>query len=402
MLNKNNERELSYLVKIDSIEPIEGKDRVECARVGGWTIMVKKGQFNPGDIGIYFEIDSKVPDEEPFKFLEAKHYKVKTQKYGDFYSQGLLMHPSDFGWSVKDDIIIDDDNVNHSLEDDSKFLTKKLKIKYSVNEDNYRKSRSVDKYTKMIQRNHELFTHMPYKWLIKREWGKKLLFKFYGRVSDKWGWPEWVKKTDEERVENMSWILTNKEPWVATEKIDGTSTTFTMKRGKFGKYEYFVCSRNVCFDIPEKKNMDLKYFDSNVYLEMSEKYHMEEKLSQILDGYPQFDWVTIQAETYGKGVQKNTYGLNERRIAAFNLVTSDRGRWGSGEMKVFLDKYAIPTVPILSYYYELPDTIDELRKFVRSEKSKINNKLKEGVVFRSLDGTQSFKCVDPEYLAKYN
>lgn len=402
MLNKNNERELSYLVKIDSIEPIEGKDRVECARVGGWTIMVKKGQFNPGDIGIYFEIDSKVPDEEPFKFLEAKHYKVKTQKYGDFYSQGLLMHPSDFGWSVKDDIITDDDNVNHSLEDDSKFLTKKLKIKYSVNEDNYRKSRSVDKYTKMIHRNHELFTHMPYKWLIKREWGKKLLFKFYGRVSDKWGWPEWVKKTDEERVENMSWILTNKEPWVATEKIDGTSTTFTMKRGKFGKYEYFVCSRNVCFDTPEKKNMDLKYFDSNVYLEMSEKYHMEEKLSQILDGYPQFDWVTIQAETYGKGVQKNTYGLNERRIAAFNLVTSDRGRWGSGEMKVFLDKYAIPTVPILSYYYELPDTIDELRKFVRSEKSKINNKLKEGVVFRSLDGTQSFKCVDPEYLAKYN
>lgn len=402
MLNKNNERELSYLVKIDSIEPIDGKDRVECARVGGWTIMVKKGQFNPGDIGIYFEIDSKVPDEEPFKFLEAKHYKVKTQKYGDFYSQGLLMHPADFGWEIKDDIIIDDDNLNHSLEDESKFLTKKLKVKYSVNEDNYRKSRSVDKYTKMIQRNHELFTHMPYKWLIKREWGKKLLFKFYGRVSDKWGWPEWVKKTDEERVENMSWILTNKEPWVATEKIDGTSTTFTMKRGRFGKYEYFVCSRNVCFDTPEKKNMDLKYFDSNVYLEMSEKYHMKEKLAQILDGYPQFDWVTIQAETYGKGVQKNTYGLDERRIASFNLVTSDRGRWGSGEMKAFLDKYAIPTVPILSYYYELPDTIDELRKFVRSEKSKINNKLKEGVVFRSLDGTQSFKCVDPEYLAKYN
>lgn len=402
MLNKNNERELSYLVKIDSIEPIDGKDRVECARVGGWTIMVKKGQFNPGDIGIYFEIDSKVPDEEPFKFLEAKHYKVKTQKYGDFYSQGLLMHPADFGWEIKDDIIIDDDNLNHSLEDESKFLTKKLKVKYSVNEDNYRKSRSVDKYTKMIQRNHELFTHMPYKWLIKRDWGKKLLFKFYGRVSDKWGWPEWVKKTDEERVENMSWILTNKEPWVATEKIDGTSTTFTMKRGKFGKYEYFVCSRNVCFDTPEKKNMDLKYFDSNVYLEMSEKYHMKEKLAQILDGYPQFDWVTIQAETYGKGVQKNTYGLDEKRIASFNLVTSDRGRWGSGEMKAFLDKYAIPTVPILNYYYELPDTIDELRKFVRSEKSKINNKLKEGVVFRSLDGTQSFKCVDPEYLAKYN
>lgn len=31
MLNKNNERELAYLVTVDAIEPIEGKDRVEAA-----------------------------------------------------------------------------------------------------------------------------------------------------------------------------------------------------------------------------------------------------------------------------------------------------------------------------------------------------------------------------------
>lgn len=43
MLNKDNARELAYVVKIDDIRPIAGKDRVECAVVGGWTIMVPQG-----------------------------------------------------------------------------------------------------------------------------------------------------------------------------------------------------------------------------------------------------------------------------------------------------------------------------------------------------------------------
>jgi hypothetical protein len=81
MLNKNNIRELAYVVKIDDIKPIAGRDRVECAVVGGWTIMVRKNQFHVGDPGIYFEIDSQVPAKEPFMFLESKHFKIKTQKY---------------------------------------------------------------------------------------------------------------------------------------------------------------------------------------------------------------------------------------------------------------------------------------------------------------------------------
>lgn len=78
MLDSNNTRRLCYLVKVDDIKPIEGRDRVECAMIGGWTVMVRKGIFKPGDLGIYFEIDSQVPAKTPFEFLEAKHYKIKT------------------------------------------------------------------------------------------------------------------------------------------------------------------------------------------------------------------------------------------------------------------------------------------------------------------------------------
>ena len=82
MLNKSNERELAYLVTVDAVTPIEGYDRVELAHVGGWTVVAGKNEFHIGDPAIYFEIDSKLPEIEPFinmEFLAKKHYKIKTQ-----------------------------------------------------------------------------------------------------------------------------------------------------------------------------------------------------------------------------------------------------------------------------------------------------------------------------------
>lgn len=388
MLNEKKERELAYVVKVDEIRPIEGADRVEVAIVNGWHIMVRKDQFKPGDLAVYFEIDSKVPAEEPFMFLEPKHFKIKTQKYfkGTVISQGLLMGFEDFGWE-KDAYKLGD------------FLTQKLKVTYSVEEDNARKASSVDKYKKMAQRHGKLFSHQPFRWLMRRTWGKKVLFLFFGKTSDKKaGWPAWVAKTDEERVENMPWIFDNKSPFVATEKIDGTSTTFTMKRGKFGKNDFYVCSRNVVFDKPDKNC----FYDTNVYIEMAEKYDIEKILKSILTDDPTLDWVTLQGETYGAGIQKRDYGLKEHRFAGFNFITSKEGRWDSVRAAKFMAQYNIPWVPILDENYILPDTIEELRAFSHSEGSRIDGVIKEGIVFRSQNGSISFKCVDPEFLMKYH
>lgn len=388
MLNEKKERELAYVVKVDEIRPIEGADRVEVAIVNGWHIMVRKDQFKPGDLAVYFEIDSKVPAKEPFMFLEGKHFKIKTQKYfkGTVISQGLLMGFEDFGWE-KDAYKLGD------------FLTQKLKVTYAVEEDNARKASSVDKYKKMAQRHGKLFSHQPFRWLMRRTWGKKILFLFFGKTSDKkTGWPAWVAKTDEERVENMPWIFDNKSPFVATEKIDGTSTTFTMKRGKFGKNDFYVCSRNVVFDKPDKNC----FYDTNVYIEMAEKYDIEKILESILTDDPTLDWVTLQGETYGAGIQKRDYGLKEHRFAGFNFITSKEGRWDSVRAAKFMTQYNIPWVPILDENYILPDTIEELRAFSHNEGSRIDGVIKEGIVFRSQDGSMSFKCVDPEFLMKYH
>lgn len=402
MLNKDNARELAYVVKIDDIRPIAGKDRVECAVVGGWTIMVRKDQFKPGDLGIYFEIDSQVPEKEPFMFLEAKHFKIKTQKYktpdGQFWSQGLLMHAEDFGWEMLDDSIVDDEKNLHFGEGETRFLTEKLGVTYAVAEDNSRKANSVDKYKKMAQRNGKLFAHQPFRWLMRRNWGKKLLFVFFGKPRDKkTGWPEWVKKTDEERVQNMPWILQNKDPWIATEKIDGTSTTFTMKRGKHNKFDFYVCSRNVVFDKPDKAC----FYESNVYIEMAEKYHVEDTLREILLNRPDLDWVTLQGETYGAGIQKRDYSLKGHDFMGFNFITSAGGRWNSVDASKLMFQYGIPWVPIVDENFILPDTVEELLA-IATDASVVDSGMREGLVFRSQDGAQSFKAVSNEFLMKYH
>lgn len=401
MLNAKGERELAYVVKIDGISPIAGADRVELAHVGGWRIMVKKGQFQVGDYAIYFEIDSKVPEKEPFMFLESKHFKVKTQKYfkGTVISQGLLMAFDDFilnsevpSWvqSLKF-------QISKGADIEHEGVTEVIGVTYAVEEDNKRKAASVDKYKKMAQRRPNIFKKPWAKWMMRREWGRKIMFALFGKKKDKKnGWPSWVSKTDEERVQNMTWILEDKSEWIATEKIDGTSTTATYRRTGRKKHEFYICSRNVVFDKPDKGC----YYETNVYTEMAEKYHFEDVLAALVEKY-NLEWVTLQGETYGAGIQKREYGLKEHDFVGFNLIFSDRGRLNSVEAKEILAEYGIPWVPIVDEHFVLPDTVEELLA-IATDKSVIDGGMREGLVFRSQDGTRSFKAVSNEFLLKYH
>ena len=411
MLNpKTNERELCYVVQIDAIEPIIGSDNCEAAVVGGWRIMTRKGTFKPGDLAIYFEIDSKVPETETFAFLEKKHYKIKTQKYtfggkGNFVSQGLLMHPIDFGWTTGEtekSIIIPDDGTQLEKGD---FLTQRLGVTYAIDADNKRKGSGPDKYKKMAARHKKIFSNPIVKKIMRYSLGRKIMFLFFGKKKDKKGtWPLWVKKTDEERIQNLVSAIPTfvKEPWVATEKIDGTSTTFTM-RGFGRKREFYVCSRNVVFDKPDKNC----FYDTNVYLEMSEKYHMEDVLTSLMEKYKKtgIDFITIQGETYGGNIQKRDYGMKEHDLAVFNVIFGYKDgtteRLNPIAMKALMDNYLVPTVPIVSDCLTLPDSCDKIL-LLAGGPSAIDGGMREGLVFRSFDGAKSFKAVDNNFLIKYH
>lgn len=408
MLNKNGERELAYVVHIDNIIPIEGADRVEQAIVGGWHIMVRKGQFQIGDLAIYFEIDSKVPEKPEFEFLAAKHYKIKTQKYfkGTVISQGLLMSAEDFGWenTTTDQFagntpIIKRPDGSYLTEGD--FLTKELEVTYAEAEDNKRKANSADKYKKMAQRRPNIFKKKWAQWMMRRNWGKKVMFFFFGKKKDKKSeWPSHIaSKTDVERIQNMIWVLQNKNPFVATEKVDGSSMSVMAEYGKFNKINKYVCSRNVVFENPEQDC----YYDTNIYFEAYEKYHLGEKIEQMLKDL-NLPNIAIQMEVYGDGVQKRNYSMSngERKIAVFHIL-SNNVKMPMEKVVELCEKYDLPHVPIIDNNYILPDTIEELQAYVESASSAIDGLEKEGIVFYDKEtGTQYFKFVSPSFLLKYH
>ena len=401
MLNKNGERELAYVVTIDDIQPIPGKDRVECAIVGGWTVMVRKEQFKPGNKAIYFEIDSRVPEKEPFMFLEGKHYKIKTQGYKNpdgskFYSQGLLMGIEDFNGEL--------DWINNINSTETIFLTKELGVTYSDPEDNKRKSNKANpnaKYQRMMNCHPKLAKSKFGRWCMKHIFAKKLLYLILGgdKKLGEAKFPYWVSKTDEERVQNcFTHVHSIDTKWIATEKRDGTSTTMTLKgRGK--NQQYIVCSRNV----PMTNRKDGSWYETNVYTEMADKYSIKNVLEDLLT--EEYEFVTIQGETFGERIQKRDYGLKERVFEAFNVIFGYKDgttkRLNPIEMKTLMDKYNVQTVPIIETNIILPDTCEEILDMAGGEAA-IYGGMREGIVFRSLDGKHSFKAVDNAFLLKYH
>ena len=99
-------RKLASIQRIWKIEPIEGADRIELAHVLGWRCVVNKGQFQPMDLAVYFEIDSFLPILPEFEFMRASSYKksdilgegfrLRTMKFRGQISQGLLLPVGQF------------------------------------------------------------------------------------------------------------------------------------------------------------------------------------------------------------------------------------------------------------------------------------------------------------------
>ena len=387
---ENKERALAHIEKIEWVKSIEGANNIELIGVLGWVCVAKKGEFQTGDLAVYIEIDSKCPEnDERFEFLANKKYKVKTMKLGKFkvISQGLALPLSLF-------LELDGKNIGDDVSKD-------LKITYSSEEDVKRKSNSIDpnaKFKSMAARHKNLAKKKWFRWLMKREWGKKLLFFFLGKKRDNpKEFPKWIVKTDETRIENAPFYLQNKNPWIKTEKLDGTSCTFAIDRQKKGKdkFEFIVCSRNVR---QADKNQEC-YHDSNIYWELADKYGIESVLTKLAIEN-NYDRVVLQGEGVGD-VQGNPYKFKENRLYVFNLII-EGNRVGTKEMADFCDGNNLLHVPIISTEYYLPKTMEEM-KLEADGYSEINPKVRrEGYVYRSQDGQQSFKNVSREYLLKHN
>lgn len=370
-------RKLATIRKISKIEPILGKDRVEMAYIDGWTAMVSKADnFKPGDMVIFCEEDSVFPHDKQWEFLKKYNYRIKIQRFksenGYIYSQGLVLPLSVLN------------NVRKlKLGDD---VTDTLHITQ------YEPDMDIERDAK---KNNNFM--MRFKWY--RNWIKK-------HNKGLRGFPKEVSKTDEERIQNyMSegfdcytddngvLRIRNDDEYIATEKIDGQSGTFFLRKKKFlllfNKYEYIVCSRNLVNKDPNSS-----------YNIVSKKYNIEKVLKSIMNK-KNLDWICIQGECIGPNIQQNKYHANDYQLYVFNLIDNKHGRVDSYLMRSIIEENGLNSVPIVDCMSLKDMSVEDILN-VSNGKSWLYDTLREGIVFRDLDGKKSFKAVSPEFLFKYS
>lgn len=360
-------RKLASIKTIRSIIPIPEKDRIELAMVDGWQVIVKKGEFTVGSQCVYCEIDSIMPQTKEFEFLRSKNYRIKTLKMAGVISQGIcfplsILPPGDYKPEQDVTSIIGVKQYEETMDkEDSNVVCKPAtKAKYP-------------------------------QWLMRFEWFRQMAYKQNHREGK--GFPSFISKTDEIRIQNIPSILSDKSKYVVTEKIDGQSGSFCLvkRKRKFSflpsKYEYIVCSRN----------LRLYSKNSSSYWQVSDKYNIENALHQLID---KDEWMAIQGECIAPGVQGNKYKVTEPDLYVFNVI-KPTGRLGSIEAKAICESVGLKFVPILDKDFILPNSVEEMLNYAHA-RSEIGETLREGVVIRSQDGRKSFKAVDPLFLLKYD
>ena len=411
-------KKLAYGVKIKEIREIPGADRIELATVMDYTVVVKKGEYKPGDMGIYVEVDSLLPDgldselsikynllknyeigqnmtdEERenamkaiqaqskypyFEFLRDKKFKIKSMKLSKFgvISQGILFRPVDLG-------------ITDKVKDGQDFT-----IQFNITEivqDAEEAGLNTGKKDGWLVRKL-----MRYKWF--RNWRKR------HNIAEVWD-PTFPGKSDEENVQKiyskMFAQYADKE-WVATEKLEGQNITVYSEvvNGWFGRKtkRIGVCSRTR--ELNPNGN-------SHGFWDTVKRLHLDEKVKNIPG-----EWF-CRGEHVGPGIQGNIYKLPRTEVYFFDFYKKVEGKWvklNFDESIAFAKKWDLPFVPVLDEHYKLPEGhTNDKGVFVsgadimlqQSDKNTVfGNNLshkREGFVLRLKDDYNvSFKVKNPNY-----
>lgn len=336
------ERKLAAVRIISEIRPIEGADAIELAIVDGWQVVVAKNVGHKvGDWIVYCEIDSFLPIKDEFEFLRKSSYK----KMGDL--EGFRLRTIKLKGQVSQGLILPISVVPFNpLE-------------------NYWEGMDVT----------ELLGIVKYEAPIPAELSGKIKGNF----------PSFLRKTDEERVQNLTkfynkWVQEGLNFYV-TEKLDGSSATFYINNGQFG-----VCSRN----------LDLLETEGNTFWKVARELDLENKMAMFNKN------IAIQGELIGEGIQGNPYKIKGHTIRLFNVFDIDNQLYfGLSELIRTANTLQIETVPILTDpVMKLPNTIEDVLLFADG-KSALNESFdREGVVFRTLDRSISFKVISNKFLLK--
>ena len=424
---------LAYIVKIKDIREIPGADRIELATVMDYTVVVKKGEYKPGDLGLYIEVDSLLPDgltdelrakytdikegremadatkEEIetalktiqesskypyFEFLRDRKFKIKSMKLGKFgvISQGILFKPSELG--ITDAKVGKDYTLQFGI---TEIVQDEEEAGLTGKKDNW--------FVRKLMR---------YAWY--RNWRKR------HNVSETWD-PTNPGKSDEENVQKVYTEMFKRyrdKKWVKTEKLEGQNITVFSEKVEPSLFDR-IFRRNaenkrigVCSRTRElNKNGNGKAFWNTVL-----RLKLDEKIKNIPG-----EWF-CRGEHVGPGIQNNIYKLQRTDIVFFDFyrkvyfeddinkkVSFKWEKLNFEDSVRFAEQWGLKFVPVLDDDYELPEgRVNDKGVFVSGADvmlqesdgntvfgNNLNHK-REGFVLRLRDDYNvSFKVKNPNY-----
>ena len=343
-------RKLASIQRVYAVEPIEGADRIEMAKVLGWQCVVNKGSFAPMDLGVYFEIDSFLPIRPEFEFLRGTSYrssdlmgegfKLRSMKFRGQISQGLLLPLATF-----------------------QEIPSNVQVGQDVSE-----------------------------LLGVRKWEIEERATTGGNVIG--GLPYDVPHTDETRVQaepELIQAFAGLEYYIST-KMDGSS--------------HSICVDEDGFHVTGH-NYEYKDDDSSAFYRLVN----ERKYKAALERFAKISGdqtVTVQGEFCAPGIQQNRLRLSRPEWYVFTIRENGK-RVGLERMKEICRACGFNMVPIEEVGMDLPSkypTVEALLE--RADGDYPNGWKKEGIVVRTTEpvyneiigGPLSMKIVSNKYLLK--
>jgi hypothetical protein len=364
MIRGGKMRELAYIAKIQNLEPIKDKDRIELATVANWEVIVGKGEFNVGDLVVYVEYDTILPPVKQFEFLRKRCYsklydgfRIRNMSMAGVFSQGIVF-PVDIlpkGVPIKE----------------GQIVAKNIGVvRYDPEEKKQERDIQNPKSKNL---------------LIRYKWFRKLRNKY---LDEQAKYPKTVKEADETNVQKLFNKYKEKygNDWFyLTEKIEGQAATFILKKGKFHTYSH---------------KRKVKNNGKNNWSKVAKKYNIENKLRE----YKRKNKVelAIQGEVAGPRIQDNIYKFDDFRFFVYSITNVKTGEvFNFHQLKVAVMDLELEMVPFISM--KTINSFGSLKNILEFSdgKSILYDTPREGIVWRLMSNAHlGFKAKSSKYLAK--
>lgn len=403
------ERKLLTVRTVDSVGPIDGADAIEVATVGGWQVVVKKGEVRAGDKVFYAEIDSFLPTGNPaWQFLVDKQgrefngvrgHRLRTVRLRGQVSQGFIVPLGALPQVTNPEEGVDYAEAlgvvkwEQPLPAELAGQAEGLFPSFIRKTDQERCENLVSEIFQYEDERVEFDTSTLTGEALHTMLDKQLLVCL-GEGAGKWFKVNRAKADRNARYE-------------VTLKMDGSSCTVFARRQHLEDgtptVESGVCSRNLQLKVNEA-NAD------NTFISVAVKSGLLKALEVMAreDGSS----FAVQGELMGPGIQGNREQFKVHQLFIFDVQNLDTQTyltptWRHAFMAKLYENGVNPDlvkhVPLIQAeavtLEELGITnVKELLAF--AEGPSLVHQVREGLVFKRVDGQFSFKSISQQFLLK--